>query len=658
MADLYSILAGIQPDQQDVVEAELLAKQILEAQFPDLDLRQGTAVRDLVLRPAAFLLALCKKSVDFHFAQNTIAGITDDTPEEMVDDILGNLFLTRNTGQFAVINARLFFARQKPITLTTGNSFSPNNTQLFFPLTTTTYPSQALQLDAFSDEWYLDVDLIAANKGSDYNIGEGSLLYFNSPDPFFLRGEINFLVQESTDPETNSQFIARAESAISTRNLINIPSIDNRLRQDFNYVNRVKVIGAGAPEIYRDQVQARGMTHAAVTGTAWSFTDSNTTLTITLTNHGLSFGQLVNIVESGSGPGLLVIHRSPVTLVLDANTFKISVPYSVTPRALAAPLVSKVDDDVYVHQGGAADIHVGEDIESSVVQYTLDSDGRVYIPGPYYQITRFFATGGDSPDTVPEAAPYVLTWDNFTSRSGTGVSLAQSLSGDLVLTLPQHPLSVGRMVQVSGWPSPSSVMYETVSQVLDENNVVLGRNLPTFSPSPGLTPSVTFTSPEGDTGHSVRQVVYADFGSTYAGALVSMTLNGFKNLDSIQAYLDIPENHVVCADYLARGFDIYVLDFDITVYDTVAPSSASVKNTIQAFLKAMSVGQEFVLSDLVAAITASGVSHLKTPIIVNYSYFTKDWLVVKSGSITDILSPATSTSIFVVRNVTTNIEEA
>ena len=61
MADLYSVITGIQPDQQDIVEAELFARQILEAKFPDLDLREGTAIRDLVLRPSALLLAICKK---------------------------------------------------------------------------------------------------------------------------------------------------------------------------------------------------------------------------------------------------------------------------------------------------------------------------------------------------------------------------------------------------------------------------------------------------------------------------------------------------------------------------------------------------------------------------------------------------------------------
>lgn len=654
MADLYSILAGIQPDQQDIIEAELLAKQILEAQFPDLDLREGTAIRDLVLRPSSFLLALCKKSVDFHFVQNTIAGITDTSPGDLVDGILGNLFLTRNTGTLAVINARLFFARQKVITLTTGNSFSPNNSQLFFPAITTTYPASALQLDSFSDEWYVDVDLVAADKGTAYNISSGSLLYFNSPDPFFLRGEINFLAQSSTDPETNSQFISRAKSAISTRNLINKPSIDSRLRQDFNVLNRVKVIGAGDDEIYRDQVEAKGETGVAVAGTSWALSDSNAKVTVNFPAHGFVVGQWVNIVESGSGSGLLSIYRQPISDIVNANTFKVVLPFSFSPRSLAAPLISTAEEDVFVHQGGCVDIHLGEEVETNIHQFALDGTGKVIVTGPYYHVARFFQTGGDSPDTVPDLTPFTVSYPGHTTR--TGVTLSQAIGGELTLNMAKHPLSIGRVVRVFGWPTLSSVLYLPVTAMAGEDAVILGRNLPPFSVGTGLTPIVTYVYPLVDQGFSTRQTLVVDFGSGHANQLVSLELGKFSHLDSVQPYLDLEDNRVICADYLARGFDLYVLDFDVSVYDSVAPSSAEVATIIEAFLKTLAPGQEFLLSDLVAQITSSGISKLKTPLAVTYSFYSKDMFPAQTGTVTDALHPANSTSVYVVGNVTTGTE--
>jgi len=246
MADLYSVIEGIEPDQQDILEAELVARQILSAKFPDLDLREGTALRDLTLRPAAFLLAICSKGFSSFFQDNTIAGITDQSDQTLVDNLLGNFFLTRNTGTYAVINARLYFARQKSVTVGSGVSFSTDGSKLFFPATTVVVPDGSLLYDSYQNEYYIDIDLIASEKGESYNLAEGSLLYFSNFDPFFLHAEINFLVTKSLPAETNTEFISRAGTAISTRNLINVPSIDSKIKADFNYVKKVLTIGRGS----------------------------------------------------------------------------------------------------------------------------------------------------------------------------------------------------------------------------------------------------------------------------------------------------------------------------------------------------------------------------------------------------------------------------
>src|SRR3954466_6185061 len=98
MADLYSVLPGIQVSSDEIMEGELLATQILQAKFPDLDLREGTGARDLVIRPLGTGLAMLNKALLFYFVQNTISGVNDDTPAEIVDKILSNWFLTRIQG--------------------------------------------------------------------------------------------------------------------------------------------------------------------------------------------------------------------------------------------------------------------------------------------------------------------------------------------------------------------------------------------------------------------------------------------------------------------------------------------------------------------------------------------------------------------------------
>lgn len=254
MADLYSIVPGLQLTADELMQAELVAQQILQAQFPDLDLRQGTALRDLVIRPTATLLGLINKGLNYYFIQNTISGINDNSPSDLLDSILSNWFLTRKLGTNAVINARLYFARQKNISLTADVFFSPDNALKYYPTQSFVLPSGALTYDMNSDEYYVDVDLVAEAAGPSYNISTGSLLYFTNFDPYFLRAEINFLKLEASDAETNSQFIQRAQTAISTRNLINVPSIISNLQENFTSISQIQPIGMSDPEMIRDVV--------------------------------------------------------------------------------------------------------------------------------------------------------------------------------------------------------------------------------------------------------------------------------------------------------------------------------------------------------------------------------------------------------------------
>jgi hypothetical protein len=214
MADLYSVIPGLQPSSQDILEAELLAKQILEAKYPTLDLREGTGLRDLLIRPLAVFVALTRNGLDYLFSQNRLSAVDDATPPDLVDSILSNWFLTRKIGTKSVISARMYFSRKKNVSISSDIYFSVDNTLKFYPTESMTYSSDSLVFDSFSNEYYVDIDLTAEKEGATYNIGAGSLLYFSNFDPYFLRAEINYLKEASIESESNTQFVSRARTAI------------------------------------------------------------------------------------------------------------------------------------------------------------------------------------------------------------------------------------------------------------------------------------------------------------------------------------------------------------------------------------------------------------------------------------------------------------
>lgn len=254
MPSLLDTFPGIQINATELQQAEVLAEQVLQAKFPDLDLRIGTGIRDLVIRPSATLLAMINKLATYYFAQNTISKVDNTTSTELVDSLMSNWFLYRNLGSKATINVRLFFARNKNVSLTTNTYFSTDGTLKFFPVTSLTIPASSLTLDSYQNEWYYDVELMAESEGTTYNLSSGSLLYFSNFDPYFLHAEINYLSSEAGNVETNLQFLSRGKNAISTRNLINNPSIISNIQANYPSIANVLPIGYGDPEMIRDQI--------------------------------------------------------------------------------------------------------------------------------------------------------------------------------------------------------------------------------------------------------------------------------------------------------------------------------------------------------------------------------------------------------------------
>lgn len=799
MANLYSVLPGLTPSSQEILEAELLAKQVLEGKYPDLDLREGTGLRDLVLRPTAYAFALLKKATDYYFTQNTIATVDDTTPSEVVDDLLSNWFLIRNTGTKSIISARLFFARAKNVTITSDTGFSPDNKLYFFPESSQAFTSDVMSYDAYSNEWYIDVAMVAADTGTEYNLSEGSLLYFSSFDPYFLRAEINYLISESSPAETNSEFISRAGSSISTRNLVNIPSIESNLRQRFNYLDRVLPIGAGDSDMIRDMIVVYPPASYTYQSTAYSISGSMVTLDIG--SHSFQPGQSVALSNA-----LPVLYNSVFTLTaVDVETISVFIPGN--PGYISTlPSVSLQTSPVYIHDAGAVDVYCGSRISTSILQLTTDSNGVATVYGPVFNLKRSLVSGGDDEDTIPTSTvvgytsytvePSVghltvnttsstVTNDStlvvsgleqyeiasaiyctgivitaklayghgvragdsitvsgvtpaayngvftvsavsateiyYTARSqisgpGSGtirisnnnafsnpivtlasgqlvvaslpemwvsgsstivgsLELSQDVSHDIInpyyrdaqpaiasisngtarVLMFNHGVSSGREVSISGYSLLALNGYWRVSEIVNGSEFLIDVSSSNLPDTPESSASVSYVTNEYDYGFSTRQKLNVDFGSYYANKTASFEVSTFRDLYDIQDYLSSPDNRVICGDYLARGFNIILLDLDIVSYGLVAFSTTLIQSAAEDYLKSIPVGGAFVLSDLVSSLYKSDITNIRTPVGVKYTRYTRDLAPPREGVILDYLDPSDKTNVFLLRDISSTV---
>jgi hypothetical protein len=253
---------------------------------------------------------------------------------------------------------------------------------------------------------------------------------------------------------------------------------------------------------------------------------------------------------------------------------------------------------------------------------------------------------------VAYSTPFTITYPGHTQSNSA--TFSQIGDGTITVVFKNHPMSVGRMVNIVGWPTSISNLYLTVSSIINGNSFKVGSGLPMYTVGSGLSPYIRYVYPGNDVGFSNRQSLTVSFGSSFAGGTASFSSNSFEYLDSVQPYLELPENRVLCADPLARGFDIYVLNVGITVYDTTLPTTGYVQTLVGDFLKTLAPGQDFILSDLVAYLTSTGgITNLQTPLNVSYTYYTKDLFPGRVGAVTDVILAETSTSIYVPGSITT-----
>ncbi len=645
MSSLYEIIPGIQLTSNEILEAELFAQQILQSKYPDLDLREGTAIRDLVIRPTATLLATINKSMAYYFAQNTIAGITDDSPSDFLDNIMSNWFLTRKQGTKAVINARLFFARQKSVSISSSVFFSTDNVLKFYPSSSISLPSTALTYDAYNQEYYIDIDLTSENSGSEYNISSGSLLYFTNFDPYFLRAEINYLSDAANDVETNSEFITRASTAISTRNLINIPSIESKLKEEFSVISNILPIGYGDEEMIRDMVSV------IVPGVVSPVLIHNGGMIDIYCNTGLAT-KTVQLLANATGDMELTgpvykVERSSISGGDEEDTIPLTTSSSVISLTSSAGIATATVTNHGYSTGQEVTISGANETgyNLTVVITVIDANTFTY-PAPLAIVTP--ATGTilstiDMPFSVSNIYTYSLALTSLTSSSGIATA-----------TYANHGFPVNRYVTISG---ANQAEYNGSFIITEVTKDTFTFSVPTGITTPATgTIVATITNPTYDVGFSERQKLKIAMGTSNANKTASFTVSYFDYLEGIQTFLEGADNKVLCADPLARGFNIYLLDVIVTAYTSVAPDSVTCDTVIKSYLSNLQPGQVFVMADLLSKLYESGITGIKTPLSVVYTRYTRDLLPPTTGIITDVLDPNDVTSIFVLNSVSTNTQ--
>ena len=252
--------------QTDLTNAVTFLEQFLTTALPKYDFSEGTANRDIAINSMAYIVAMFRSEIANVKNRQSLLKLAavsaDDSVDEVVDEILSDLFISRKTGRLATGYVTLKFSRNDIGVLLINKTASFTRLGLTFTVnlassTATSYQIQSSDLVKNTDNlgvnyYTVSVPLIAADVGSEYRISAGRFDSFPALSPFLTSVEALRAFAGGEDVETSAALIARSPDAVSTRTLNTTPAIKTVLTNAFNQVLDVVPMGMGDPEMLRD----------------------------------------------------------------------------------------------------------------------------------------------------------------------------------------------------------------------------------------------------------------------------------------------------------------------------------------------------------------------------------------------------------------------
>lgn len=311
----------------ETAEKEIIA--LLLSIYPQLDLRIGTVLRDLLIRPLATLYAINKKQIGHYEKNASLSTIISQLEQgaavdkESINRLLSNFGISLPEGKHAVgklfvrVQENMEYLIPEDIKFTTaaGLSFKPRTSVIV-----SSSPAGAEQIQLFPAKdgtYYFILDVIAEQPGSKYNLPEGVVFFCDLTS-------INFLEITSYSPFVGGEdsadlldFIKNFKSILSYRSFDNFISISSLLKENFKNIYAVSVQGYGDPGQFRDKNNI----------------------------FSLATGGKVDIyIRDFFAPNTVILHKRGVKI--DNFTYKIEISEDDAPGFYAIKTISEVESSI------------------------------------------------------------------------------------------------------------------------------------------------------------------------------------------------------------------------------------------------------------------------------------------------------------------------
>ena len=255
-------------DENALLNAELILQAFLCEKVSGGNFRAGSHLNDVVIRAISYVYALIQSEVNSVRERQTLNLLSlsnDLSSDAAAEDLLSNWFITRKTGTQATgfLKVVLGPPESVPLTVTVPETteFVSEGDVVFTPTATSevTYLTKNMvtEVDAVTGlpiGVSFNIPVICSETGAAGNIDPGRMAGFDVFEPSVLFVESLNGFSSGTSDESTEEMIDRAKTAITSRGMLSLRSIDTYLRDTVTDLQEVVVIGAGDPEMRRDLV--------------------------------------------------------------------------------------------------------------------------------------------------------------------------------------------------------------------------------------------------------------------------------------------------------------------------------------------------------------------------------------------------------------------
>jgi hypothetical protein len=617
---------------------DFIIQQLLEFD-PNFDVGSGVPTTSLLIDPLSIILQPIVDELTVVQASQSILTILESSdpdafPEDIVDGLASNAFVTRNPGSIGSDVERIRFFEPQDFSYAQGVLvFRGSSGQRYTNSEAISVTAAEVSLNQDGSLYFVDIPIVALEEGEAFNLDPGGITTMEA-EPVGVANVTNlFGVSQGADRETNTELIDRIKVAVTVRALVTGRGIVVTLTENFTTIEEIFPIGFGDPEMMRDIVFNTHIGgNADVYIKAPNFVSGSKDV----------FGLEVDTTRQLAG--------STTVVTLDQD-IAYSLGHAPIDRTNVAPIVKTIDD-VFVYVEGADYTIVDASgviarIAGSNIFHLVSTAATVTTTKILNKVGGFIGVRQDMILTIDLPASVAGTYtikehiddDNIEIYGvfpvGAAAGVSYQVDDMLVVSHEYNPVTVDiiaepRSVDRTDFTiTDVPVMYIESIQVLDP---LSGEPTGALIESAGGFGSGGFGTGGFGVGggsnyrllveeptlrHSQRDDDYLEFALAYLGFSIRVNYQYASAIPPIQSFIDDRNNQSTTASLLARHFiPVFVDSLTPIAYDipaatsTTAISADEMTVLVKDAITDIDSGGDLELSDLVDVLYDNGASRV------------------------------------------------